>query len=82
MYSSARARNSLWARSRTVCTNWRCSSERLVNTGFSLGSTCSDQPQIAQAGVAVAANDDVVVQHDAERGGGFLDVLGDGDVGL
>src|SRR6516165_6349983 len=30
-----------------------------------------DQLQIAQAGVAVAADDDMVVQHDAERRGGL-----------
>jgi hypothetical protein len=35
------------------------------------------QIQIAQAGVAVAADNDTVVQHDPERCGRFLDVLGD-----
>jgi hypothetical protein len=42
----------------------------------------SDQPQIAKAGVAVAGDDDVVVQGDPQRGGGFLDILGHRDVGL
>ena len=32
--------------------------------------------------MAVAPNDYVVVQHDAERGGGCFDVCGDGDIGL
>ena len=41
-----------------------------------------DLPKLAQAGMAVAADDDVVVQYHAERGGGFLDILGHGDVGL
>jgi hypothetical protein len=40
-----------------------------------------DQLEVAQAGVAVAADDEMVVQHDPERGGGLLDVLGHGDVG-
>ena len=41
-----------------------------------------DLPQLAQAGVAVAADDHVVVQHRAKRGGGLLDVLGHLDIGL
>ena len=41
-----------------------------------------DLPKLAQAGMAVAADDDLVVQYHAERGGGFLDILGHGDVGL
>jgi hypothetical protein len=40
-----------------------------------------DQLEVAQAGVAVAADDEMVVQDDPERGGGLLDVLGHGDVG-
>ena len=32
--------------------------------------------------MAVAGDDDVVVQHDAERGGGLFDVLGHGDIGF
>jgi len=41
-----------------------------------------DLPQLAQAGVAVAADDHVVVQHHAKRGGGLLDILGHLDIGL
>jgi len=41
-----------------------------------------DQLEVAQAGVAVAADDQVVVQSESERGGGSLDVLCYGDVGL
>ena len=41
-----------------------------------------NQFEIAHAGVAVAADDQVVVQHQADRGGGLLDVLGQGDIGL
>jgi hypothetical protein len=41
-----------------------------------------DQLQVAQAGVAVAGDDQVVVQDDPERGGGLLDVLGHRDVGF
>jgi len=41
-----------------------------------------DLPKLAQAGVAVAADNDMVVQYHAERGGGLLDILGHGDVGL
>jgi hypothetical protein len=40
-----------------------------------------DQLEVAEAGVAVAADDQMVVQYDPERGGGLLDVLGHGDVG-
>ena len=42
----------------------------------------SEQSQIAQARVAVLADDDVVVKGEAERGGGLFDVLRDGDIGL
>ena len=41
-----------------------------------------DQLEVAQAGVAVAADDQVIVQSEAERGGGLLDFLGHLDVGL
>jgi len=41
-----------------------------------------DLSQLAQAGVAVAADNHMVVQYDAERGGSLLDILGHGDVGL
>src|SRR5271169_2131282 len=40
-----------------------------------------DLPKLAQAGVPVAADNDVVVQYHAERGGSLLDIFGHGDVG-
>ena len=42
----------------------------------------SEQSQIAQAGVAVFADDDMVVERQAQWRGGLFDVLGDGDVGF
>jgi hypothetical protein len=41
-----------------------------------------DQLEVAEAGVAVPANDDMVAQHDRELGGGLLDVLGHRDRAL
>jgi hypothetical protein len=41
-----------------------------------------DQPEVAEADVAVVGNDEMVVQGNAERGGGFFDVLGYGYVGF
>jgi hypothetical protein len=41
-----------------------------------------DLAEVAQTGVAVAPDDYMVVQYDAERGCGVFDVLGYGDVGL
>ena len=41
-----------------------------------------NQFEIAHAGVAVAADDQVIVQHQADRGSGLLDVLGQGDTDL
>jgi hypothetical protein len=41
-----------------------------------------DQIQIVQPAVAVAVDDDMVVQHDPERCGRFLVVLGDRDRAL
>src|SRR3984893_13073793 len=34
IYCNARGRNSLWAKSRTVCTKRRCSSDRVTNTAI------------------------------------------------
>ena len=41
-----------------------------------------DLSELAQADMAVAADDQMVVQDDAEGRRGFLDVLGHRDVGL
>ena len=40
----------------------------------------SDQIELAQTGVTAAADDDVVVQRNAERGGGLNNVFGDHDI--
>src|SRR5262249_35012683 len=74
----ARSRNSLWATSRTVATKRRCSSLRLANTAFL--PLESDEPEVAQARMPVAADDDVVMQGKPEQGGSLLDLLGHGDV--
>src|SRR5262249_44187233 len=80
MYLSARGRNSFCARSRTVATKRRCSSDKLTNTVF---LPCfSQQAEVAQAGVPAAADYQMVVHGHAERLRRLDDVLGDGDVGL
>jgi hypothetical protein len=43
--------------------------------------TCSNQPLGAEAGVALAGNDDVVVHLDAQRFGGINDHFGHVNVG-
>jgi hypothetical protein len=40
-----------------------------------------NQSKVAQADVAVACDDDVIMQQHAKRRGGLLDVFGYGDVG-
>ena len=47
-----------------------------------IGVVLAQQAEVAQAGVAAAADDQVVVHRDAERLGGVDDVARDGDVGL
>src|SRR6266849_5819654 len=43
--------------------------------------SCSNQPQRLEARVALAGDDDVVVQRDAERAGGLDDLLRHLDIG-
>jgi hypothetical protein len=55
-------------------------SRRLRGSGPA--SDASNQSEVAETRVPAAANDDVVMQRNAERGGGVDDVSGDRNIRL
>lgn len=54
----------------------------LIDAGCTIGRRRLDYAGGTQAGVAVAADHQIIVQHDAEWGGGLFDNLRRGNVGL